>query len=179
MWNFPDQGANPCPLNWKHGVLATAPPSLTLIFSIQLYFEITGESYAVVRKNTAIPFTQLPQISYNITNKIWKMTQSRYSTVPSLLWADPLPPTLPLQFLPPATTNLLPVSMGLPLSDVLYKWNHTICDFNVCQPSGKVTCELIFQLIKMVKEVFSSHCEKLKRTKMSVVVYQFLKNVKI
>ena len=111
MWNFPDQGANPCPLNWKHGVLATAPPSLTLIFSIQLYFEITGESYAVVRKNTAIPFTQLPQISYNITNKIWKMTQSRYSTVPSLLWADPLPPTLPLQFLPPATTNLFPVSI--------------------------------------------------------------------
>ena len=26
MWNFPDQGSNPCPLHWKHGVLTTGPP---------------------------------------------------------------------------------------------------------------------------------------------------------
>ena len=42
-----------------------------------------------------------------------------------------------------------------------------------------MTCELIFQLIKMLKEVFSSHCEKFKSAKMSVVVWQFLKNLKI
>lgn len=80
-WNFPDQGANPCPLNWKHGVLATAPPSLTLIFQFNFYFEITGDSYAVVRKNTAIPLPSCPKF-HSITNKIWKMTQSRYSSVP-------------------------------------------------------------------------------------------------
>ena len=26
MQNFPDQGSNPCPLHWKHGVLTTGPP---------------------------------------------------------------------------------------------------------------------------------------------------------
>ena len=26
MWNFPDQGLNPCPLQWKRGVLSTGPP---------------------------------------------------------------------------------------------------------------------------------------------------------
>ena len=26
MWIFPDQGRNPCPLQWKRGVLTTGPP---------------------------------------------------------------------------------------------------------------------------------------------------------
>ena len=26
MQNFPDQGSNPCPLQWKQGVLTTGPP---------------------------------------------------------------------------------------------------------------------------------------------------------
>ena len=34
MWNFPDQGPNPCPLQWKCGVLTTGPPgkSYTSVF---------------------------------------------------------------------------------------------------------------------------------------------------
>ena len=41
MWNFPDQGSNPCPLHWKQGVLTTRALGksclcfLTTIFSIQ------------------------------------------------------------------------------------------------------------------------------------------------
>ena len=26
MWNFPDQGLNPCPLQWKRGILTTGTP---------------------------------------------------------------------------------------------------------------------------------------------------------
>ena len=39
MWSFPDQGANPYPLNWKHGVLATGPPrkSHTYLFNSTLF----------------------------------------------------------------------------------------------------------------------------------------------
>ena len=29
---------------------------------------------------------------------------------------------------PPATTNLLSVSMDLPVLNISYEWNHTICD---------------------------------------------------
>ena len=31
-----------------------------------------------------------------------------------------------------ASTNLLPISMSLPILDISYKWNHTICDLCVC-----------------------------------------------
>ena len=32
--HFPDQGLNPCPVQWKHGVLTTGPPgkSSTILF---------------------------------------------------------------------------------------------------------------------------------------------------
>ena len=36
-------------------------------------------------------------------------------------------PFLPSPY-PLATTKLLSVSMGLPILDIYYEWNHTICD---------------------------------------------------
>ena len=34
LWNFPDQGLNLCPLQWKHGVLTTGPPGKSQNFQI-------------------------------------------------------------------------------------------------------------------------------------------------
>ena len=33
---FPNQGSNPCPLQWKHGVLTTGPPGKSLQFILYL-----------------------------------------------------------------------------------------------------------------------------------------------
>ena len=39
---FPDQGSNPCPLHWKHGILTAGLPgkSLYIQFQICIYFFI-------------------------------------------------------------------------------------------------------------------------------------------
>lgn len=55
--------------------LNNAPPSLTLIFSIQLYFEITGDSYAAGEHSNPI-YPVAPLIC--ITTR-YAVTQSRYS----------------------------------------------------------------------------------------------------
>ena len=34
MWNFPDQGSSPCPLQWKRRVLTTGPPGKSTVFCI-------------------------------------------------------------------------------------------------------------------------------------------------
>jgi len=53
-----------------------------------------------------------------------------FRVFPSFQKETPYPvavtPLAPLHKLP-VTTNLLSVSMDLPLLDVSYKWNHTIC----------------------------------------------------
>ena len=33
---FPDQGLNPCPLHWEHGVLTTGPPGKSLLLLLLL-----------------------------------------------------------------------------------------------------------------------------------------------
>ena len=45
---FPDQGLNPCPLPWRHGVPTTGPPgkALSLVFLFIFFFnlELTNKS---------------------------------------------------------------------------------------------------------------------------------------
>ena len=39
IW-FPDQGLNPGPLPWEHGVLTAEPPGESRVFILILYFNI-------------------------------------------------------------------------------------------------------------------------------------------
>ena len=34
MWNLPDQGSSPCPLQWKLRVLTTGPPGKSTVFRV-------------------------------------------------------------------------------------------------------------------------------------------------
>ena len=44
---FPDQGSNPCPLQWKHGTFTTGPPGKSLVwdFVAKLYYT---DSFAIL-----------------------------------------------------------------------------------------------------------------------------------
>ena len=47
---FPDQGSNPCPLHWKHGVLTTGPPGkshtlLSYVNESKYYFTHSNIEY--------------------------------------------------------------------------------------------------------------------------------------
>ena len=53
MWNFPDQGSNPCPLQWKHGVLTTGPPGKSTKY--YYYLQITDEETGVQRNEITCP----------------------------------------------------------------------------------------------------------------------------
>ena len=65
---FPDQGSNPCPLHWKHGVLTSGPPGkshtlLSYVNESKYYFARSNIEYqpgglVVKKKKKSLPAVQ-------------------------------------------------------------------------------------------------------------------------
>ena len=57
---FPDQGANPGPLHWEHGVLATGPPGKSPLFLIDKLYANLSESESCSGESDSLQPQGLP-----------------------------------------------------------------------------------------------------------------------
>ena len=126
-WNFSNHESNPCPLQWKRGILTTGPPEKLLN-----YF-YTYNSLAL------ITFTMLSNHHHHLQNTCTTQPENLKEWIPHSPSPQPL-----------VASHLLSIFVDLPVLDISCQWSHTICGFCVWLLSLSIIFSKFFHVVAWI-----------------------------